>query len=805
MHIPRIRSVILLFIVPYSLIAQVRVTGKTSDSAKKTVSNATVTISLNEKIVSASVSDDQGNFEIQIPDTKSLNYILHATHVGYREKLVLINVSQGSSEIRLGNIILDKETKELAAVSITGKENIYEQKADRFIFNVEKSLEATGSNGWDAISKTPGIQSNGNNIRIIGKSGITVMVNDRKVQLSGDELFAYLSAIPSENIAAIEVISNPGAKYDASGNSGIVNIKLKKNKNEGLVLIGTGTYEQRTTGSYSSNISYNYRKKWLTLYGFINMGQRVTQPVEYQHIFYPSSWWASENAKHITRNLSSFQLGADFNLSSKDVLSVLTERNLTSKTKENQNSFTNITGLASFKTDSVIETGNYVNRDLSYTNIDLNYKHAFDDKGSSITLNGDYLKYTTDQDQALSSITYASPTNTHLFNTASYSAQTITNYTGRLDYEKKVSKTFSFTTGLRTSFTTTDNNYRFYRSYDQGPLTEDPNQSNHFNYQENVQAAYVSVNKNSKRINFVAGIRAEYTDITGELVDQHEVKKQHYLKLFPSLNYQQILNKNSKLTITYGRRINRPSFADLNPFKYYVNQYNYSEGNPALRPSYSNNAEVTYTYKEKYSIAAYTLLTKNFFQQIPFIDVTNNTAYFTRQNIGTINAYGIHSHAPFKITSRWSVNSTLYLFYYSMKLPYLNELLDYGQFTFYGSLNNQYVISPKRNISAEVNLNYQSISQIFLYQYRPNGYVDAGVKWSFAKKLATLAVNVYDIFKTYPQQQVVNFASQHYTFKNAYESRYLRVSFTYRFGKQTVKDRKASKTGNSDEFNRANN
>ena len=801
----RTNLLILLFIVPASLMAQLRVTGKISDSAKKAVSNATVTISLNEKVVSSVVSDEQGSFELQIPDAQSRNYILHATHIGYKEKLVLLTMPQNGPGIRLGNVMLEKETKELAAVSITGKEEIYEQKTDRFIFNVEKSLEATGSNGWDAIAKTPTIQINGNNIRIIGKSGITVMVNDRKVQLSGDELFAYLSAIPSESIAAIEVISNPGARYDAAGNSGIVNIRLKKNKNEGLVLIGTGTYEQRTSGSYSSNISYNYRKKWLTLYGFINQSQRITQPVEYQNIYYPSSLWASNNAKHITRNLSSLQLGADFNLGSNDVLSVLAERNLTSKTKENHNSFTNISGLTNFKADSVIETGNHINRDLSYTNIDLNFKHTLADKGSSITINGDYLQYTTGQDQGLSSITFAPSTSDHLFNTASYSDQTITNYTGKLDYEKKINKTFTFSAGLRSSFTTTDNKYRFFRSYDQGPLTEDFNQSNHFNYQENVQAAYISVNKTGKKMSFVAGLRSEYTDITGELVDQHEINKQHYLKLFPSLNYQYILNKNSKLTATYGRRINRPSFSDLNPFKYYVNQYNYSEGNPALRPSYSNNAEVTYTYKEKYSIAAYALLTKNFFQQIPFIDVTNNTAYFTRQNIGSIDAYGIHSHAPFKITSRWTVNSTLYLFYYSMKLPYLNELLNYGQFTFYGYLNNQYVLSPKNNISAEVNLNYQSTSQIFLYRYKPNGYVDAGVKWSFAKKQATLALNMYDLFKTYPQQQVVDFATQHYTFKNAYESRYLKCSFTYRFGKQTVKDRKASKTGNSDEFNRANN
>jgi hypothetical protein len=140
-----------------------------------------------------------------------------------------------------------------------------------------------------------------------------------------------------------------------------------------------------------------------------------------------------------------------------------------------------------------------------------------------------------------------------------------------------------------------------------------------------------------------------------------------------------------------------------------------------------------------------------------------------------------------------------------MKLPYLNEMLDYGQLTFYGYLSNQFAISAKKNINAEINFNYQSTSQIFLYRIRPNGYVDAGIKWGFAKKRATLAMNVYDIFKTYPQQQVVNFASQHYTFKNAYESRYLRFTFTYRFGKQTVKDRKASRTGNAEEFNRASN
>jgi outer membrane receptor protein involved in Fe transport len=791
--------------LPVALMAQLKVSGKTIDSAKKTVGHVTLAVSLNERNITSAVSDEQGAFTLHLPDAKETKYILHATHIGFKEKLVLITIPAGKKEISMGNIALASETKELAAVNITGKQDIYEQKADRFIFNVEKSMEANGSNGWDAIAKTPGIQTTGNNIRIIGKSGMTVMVNDRKIQLSGDELFAYLSAIPSENITAIEVIANPGARYDASGNSGIINIKLKKNKNEGLVLIGTGSYEQRKNGSYSSNLSYNYRKKWLTLYGFINLGERTTLPVEYQNIYYPTSVWASENAKRVTRNYSSFQMGADFALSSKDVLGVLAEQTLTSKTKENNYAYTHIKDAAGYKTDSAIETRNNIYRNNNYTNIDINYRHTIDEKGSYVTLTGDYLQYTTDLDQSLGAYTYAPPANQRDFNTLSYSAQRITNYTARFDYEKHLGKTFYFNTGLRTSFTTTDNNFRFYKSFNADPLLEDFTQSNHFNYQENVQAAYISANKTGKRINIIAGLRAEYTDITGELVNQHVTNKQYYLKLFPSLNYQHKLDKNSKLTFTYGRRINRPSFTDLNPFKYYVNQYNYSEGNPRLTPSYSDNAEITYTYKEKYSIAAYALITSNFFQQIPFIDTANNTAYFTRQNIGRIDAYGIHTHAPFTITPAWSINTTLYLFYYGMKLPYLNEMLDYGQLTFYGYLTNQFVLSKKRSLTAELNLNYQSHSQLFLYQYQPNGYVDAGIKWGFAKKQATLGLNVYDIFKTNPQQQVVNFASQHYTFKNAWESRYLRLTFSYKFGKQTVKDRKASKTGNAEEFNRANN
>jgi hypothetical protein len=722
-------------------------------------------------------------------------------HVSAQVKVSGTTADSSKTPVSAGTV------KTLAAATVVSEGKIYEQKVDRFVFNVEKSTLANGSNGWEAISRTPGVTVNGNRLGLIGRGDVIVMVNDRRIQLSGDELFAYLSSIPTDNIATVEVVTSPGARYDASGAGGIIIIRLKKSKTEGLLLTGTATYEQRPSGpSESGNIAYNYKQKNLTIYGFANLGRKETSPVEYLNIYYPQSTWSSQTARDQVRRTGAIQFGLDLDLGKSNSISFVTDWNPHNTSTEEASGQTQIFAPASSIVDSVIELHNSIHTTTHYNNFDLSFRRTTDKNGSFYLFTLDYLNYDTKQVQTLDSYTDLKNVTGGVFNTFSNSPQTINNYSFKFDYQKNLPKKAGIGFGTKVVRSVTDNNYSLYISGDSAqPPSLDTGQSNHFNYTEDVLSAYVTINKTWKNSSLVIGLRGEQTDIKGKLITQDTINTQSYFKLFPSFSYMYVINKTNRLNLNYTQRITRPQFSDLNPFRYYYNEYSYKQGNPALLPSYIHTLELVYTYKDKYTARPFLLITDNFFIQVPIIDTATQVSNFTKQNIGTIISAGINLFIPVSITPWWTLNNTLYWFNYSMNVSYLNAPFRYNQSTSYAYLSNQFILSRRSGVTAEINGNYQSASQIFLNKYRPNGYVDCGLKWTFDQKRSTIAFNAFDLFHTFPQRFSTLFGSLDYNFYNKTETRYFRFSFVRKFGKQTVKDRHANRSGNAEEVHRVDN
>jgi len=790
---------ILLLLYSNNLTAQV-ISGRIADSAGKPLHYVNVTAFQDKNIAGGAVTDSAGQYKIVLKSSGGEGYRLRAALVGYvtSEKEISVPAERPNMTV---NLFLKEEINSLKEVIIKEHKKIYDQKVDRFVFNVENSpLLSTGSNAFEALTKTPGIISSAGSLSIVGKGSVTVMINDRLIHLSGTELYSYLNSIPSDNISSIEVITAPGAKYDANGDGGIINIVTKKNKNEGLVLFLTSTYEQRKKASETESASFNYLKGALNLYGFINWNNGLLTSTEFTNVFYPNSTWQTVNVRSMTNRQSSFQFGIDLKLSPKSTLSLVTSGNIFGKSDENANAKTVILNQVSQHTDSIEYILNQVKKTTNYKNADLNYNYVTDSKGSSLSATFDYLTFDSRQNQFLTGNSYADGNLLEETANSSLSPQNIKNIAGKVDYNLILPKKQSLAFGFKTSESKTDNNYKF---FDMEQLDPDTTRSNHFIYHENIQAVYASYNKEWQKNSIQVGLRSEYTTISTEVIQSNEIGSQRYLKLFPSFFYLHSFSDRYKINFNFNVRVNRPSYWQLNPFKYYFSNYSYSQGNPLLTPSYTYNFQVGITLNNQFYLTPYFQIEDNHFQQVPTLNVDSNYFFYNVLNVGTITRYGLSLFTPTKITSFWSLNTQLNVFQAGQREIYLGNTLNYHLVTFYGRLNNQLTLSQKHSFYAELDYTYNSASQSFIYHSGAYSYLDAGLRKTIGKR-GNLGLYCFDLLKTYPYTVRTNFYSQKSDFKNETESRFIRLTFSYKFGSQTVKQKQTRTSGNNEEKNRLN-
>jgi hypothetical protein len=789
---------------PMILAAQYSVKGMVKNTRGEPLDYVTVVIYQNPKsIIRSAITDKKGQFSINFDQSYPDSLTLAASRIGYITALIKIKQTAGEKAMPVMDVILNDDIKSMKAVNIVSEKQLYERKNDRFVFNIENSILANGSNAFEGIGKTPGMIANANGISMIGKGAVKVLVNGRDIRLSGDDLTNYLTSLPSESIKAIEVITSPGAKYDANGDSGIVNIILKKNKNEGLIISETSSYEQRKNPSEAQNVNFNYRRGKVNLYGFTNINHFITVPEENTNIYFPQSIWSTSNVRNTKRTTSSFQLGLDINISKKSFLSLLSEGSLYNHTDENADVQTNIFNRTSSLIDSVQLLNNQIQRTGNYKDYDVNYTLAIDTIGSSLSVNFDYLSNTTAQYQNLTSYAYAKNALTGSFANSSQSPQEIESYVGKIDIEKKLPKDQLLSIGAKFTNTQTINNYAYF-DYNKGTSTSILNtaKSNYFIYKETIAALYASYNKDWNKYSFQLGLRGELSAITAHSITLGTLDEQDYFKVFPSLFIMRSINNDNRINFNYNIRINRPAYWELNPFKYFTSAYSFAEGNPNLKPAYTHNFQLVYTYKNKYFFTAYVQIEKDHFQQVPVINADSSYYYYNRLNIGNITTYGLICFIPVKVSGFWNMNAQMNVFGLQQSTTYLNKPLEYNKLSCYANISNQFFLNGSRNLYSELNFTYNSSKQVFLNRSDAFYYLDFGIKRSF--KNGAVGINVFDLFKTLPYTVRVNYYTQNSDLKNNFESRFLRLSLTYKLGKQTVKDKKNRQLGNSEEKNRVN-
>ena len=764
------------------------------------IPNVTVTLLNSDSVLQAgTITSDSGKFILNFK-TDSLKFILVVKALNY----VTIKRNLDFNTLPISGLTISLEqTKSinLAEVQVTARKQVFERRPDMLIFNVENSLTAIGGTALDAISKAPGVYKTDNSISIQGNNQVSIMVNDRLIKLSGSELINYLNSIPSYNIKRIEIITNPSAKYDAEGLGGILNIVLKKPANQGLLINSRATYEQRKNPAYGENINFNYQANKLSLYGFVNSLRAISNPIEVTQITYPNSFWSTSNNRYIKRNINNFQFGADYQINKKLVIGFLAEGNIYFTSSENAHSTTEIFNSSRSNIDSSLSVQNRINTKTIFNTYNINLKNNIDDKGSFFSIDLDYLRSHNLLNQNFGSVT-ALPDNSFVnpVSNLNFSPQLADIYDAKFD-ARNFLKNYIIEWGGKVSFSKIDNDYTV-NDVISGVAVIDTSRTNHFLYQENIQSIYGSIDRKWKKVEIKLGLRGEYTEITANSITLDEISRQNYLKLFPTGYILYNIDENNKVNLNYGIRIQRPGFSDLNPFKYYINTYTFSEGNPQLRPAYTNSFSANYSFQDKYFLSLYARITNGYFQQVPLINDANNSLFYTRENVGKVVQTGISLTIPVQITKWYNLDWEPILYETKQNDGFQNNNIAYNQLSFYNYVNNQFTISKKQSIFAELDYIYSSKTRSFVYVNDPYSSVDFTIRKSLFNKLGSISFSIFDIFHTSPNASIYQTTGQLLYFKNNYESRYTRVTFSYKFGNQKTQGKRNRESGNSSERSR---
>jgi hypothetical protein len=801
-------SIVFAFVIPASYVTAqnpVAVSGKIIETAGENISGATVAllVALDSSLAKVGVSDENGIFELQ--NVKAGTYLLRVTMVGYENYKSNEILVEGAQNVKLPDITLLRNSTMLNDVTVTAQKPIIEVKADKTVFNVENSINAAGSTAFELLQKSPGVVVDQNdNIFLKGRGGVQIQIDGRPTQLSGSDLTDLLRSMQSSDIEAIELISNPSSKYEAEGTAGIINIRLKKNKNFGTNGSVTAGYGISVFPKYNTSLSLNNRNKAMNIFGTYsnNWGNRQNHFNLYR--VQDDSVYDQRSTSIFGGLRNNFKAGADFFASPKHTIGVLITGNI-SDYNGSTDSKTNISGVDNDSITRILVADNVTEGDLNNVNFNGNYRFA-DTSGHELNADLDYGFYRNDRN-SFQPNTYTTPDGSTVLEEKDYrtiSPTQIDIYTAKADYSQNFLKG-KLGAGFKISWVKTDNTFNFYNVIE-GEDVLNTDQSNHFVYTENINAAYLNYQHSIlKDLDLQAGLRAEQTnsegDLTNETSQQDENVKRHYLDFFPSAGLNYNLNKKNSFALSYSRRIDRPNYQELNPFEYKLDELTYRKGNPFLDPQYTDKFEISHTYNYAITTSLSYSHTKDFFAQITDT-LSGGRSYITTRNLASEDVISLDISGQLPVTKWWTLyaNASGYHLHYAADFGE-GKLIDVS--TFACNFYAQNTFKLPEGFSLELSGWYSSPS-IWggTYKTAQQGSVDAGVQKKLFKDRGTLKLSITDIFHTAPWSSVNEYGGLYIEANGDWESRQFRATFTYRFGNKQVKGARQRQTGNESETER---
>ncbi|MCR9290113.1 MAG: TonB dependent receptor [Bacteroidetes bacterium] len=741
-------------------------------------------------------TDETGVFHFQ--KVKEGNYFLTATYVGLSDLTQKnLQLSDGNT-LDLGILFFEPQAVELSEVVVKTTRAMVEVKPDRTIFNVQGTINSVGANAIELLRKAPSVTvDNNDNISVLGRSGVMVYVDGRRLPLGGADLTAYLQNLTADQIDRIDIITNPGAKYEAEGNAGIVDIRLKKDKNLGANASLNGTFTQGQLTRYNLSASGNYRNRKMNTFGTLGYNDNNSFHIMNFQNFQNGLFLDEINDDQNTNEGVNLRLGTDFFISKNQTFGFLIDAGNTDGTNLN---FTRINiGQEATQTqiDSILvaENSNFTQRKRGTVN--LNYR--FDNrKGRSLNIDLDYGRYENSSER-IQPNQYFDADEENLMTEVINSYDTPTDIdiiTGKLDFEEEIWGG-KLGLGAKISHVGTRNTFLVFDGVN-GSAVRDDSLSNRFNYDENVNAGYISFARPlGKKWNFSAGLRAEHSDIHGDLIAflpelQEPPVDSNYVSWFPSVGLTWNASRNHSWSVNYGRRINRPDYNVLNPFNNRMSEISFQKGNPFLTPEIVNNIELGYTYAYRFNFKLGYSKTDNQITRLiaPSKGEDPRDNFISWDNIAKKTVISFSASLPLQVTEWWSA-------YMNIGASHINNQADYGDdavidvqaFTY--SIYQQHTFNLIKGIKGEIS-GYFSGPGIWggVFKYEETWSLNIGLQRKFFEEKLNVRLSANDLFYESGWNGVSVFDGLRSVGNGRWDSRNVAISLSYNFGNQNVKSRK---------------
>lgn len=790
-----------------------KITGEIKDNSGKAISAATIILhaAKDSALVKTAVSDAKGSYEML--QVKPGSYFVRSSVVSMQKTNSAVFEVKENQTVTAPAITTEPTAKSMEAVVVSSKKPIVEVKADRTILNVEGTINAVGNDALELLRKSPGVMvDKDDNLSLAGKNGVQVYIDGKPTPLSGADLASYLKSLQSTQIESIELITNPSAKYEAAGNAGIINIRLKKDKTIGTNGSVNAGYNIGNYSKYNGGLSLNHRNKKMNLFGTYNFNQGINL-MKFKLYREQADTIFDQTNTMLNRNKygHNYKAGADFFINKKNTIGFIVNGNVSANTMETEGPM-NIIYKPTNTVSRMLIASNENISERNNINANLNYRYVVFG-GTELNIDADYGFFKIRSNQFQPNDYYNAGGNVKLYSNVyrMISPTDIDIYSVKADYERNFYKG-RLGIGGKIGFVETDNDFR---RYDVNGSNEvyDKDKSNRFKYKENINAAYVNYNRAFKGFMVQFGLRVEntisdgtsmglkYNSTTSSYENYDSSIHRNYTGLFPSAAITFNKNPMSQFGITYSRRIDRPAYQDLNPFEFKLNDYTFMKGNTSLRPQYTNSFGFTHTYKYKLNTQLNYSHVKDIFTQLP--DTTEGSkSFLTKKNLATQDIISLNISYPFQY--KWysffvNVNS-----YYSMyKADFgggdRKVNLDVFALSFY--MQNSFNLG--KGFKAELSGFYTSptiwqgtFKSIAMYS------IDGGLQKSIFKGKGTVKASVSDMFRIMKWQGNTNFSGQYTEASGRWESRQFKLNFSYRFGNSQVKAARQRKTSIEDENKR---
>jgi hypothetical protein len=745
------------------------------------------------------MSNGKGVFSFE--NIKPGTYLVKVIAVGYERTQSKI-FDLGNIAMVLPALKLNGSVKTLKEVGITVKTPLIEQQADRTVLNVEQ-MNTAGDNALDVLKRAPGIKlDKDDNIILKGKSGVNVMIDGKMSYMSGLELSTYLKSLPGSVMSKVELISNPPSSFDAAGSAGIINIKLKRNKLQGFngtANVGAG-YGEYGKGYGGTTLNYNIGKISTYArfsYGYYNSFNKLTMNrIIGEEQFNQRNFW------HPITKSSDYSAGADYFINDRHTVGVLWKGSSAPYTTNSESRSVNFNsaqqhmGSVDSKNPQDNTSGNYA--------INLNYRFKIDTAGRELGFDLDQVNYDNSRaEQYFNSYFDAAGTRIgEVVNLRNKGFGEVNIYALKIDYIYPLSKTLKAEAGYKSSWVKTNNDVRFDSLKTAGWLN-DPKRTNRFIYRENINALYVSFSQSFKRLELKAGLRAEQTFGRGTSSGSQEEIDRKYWQLFPTFFASWKVNENHQIQGSYARRINRPSYSDLNPFAVYSDPYTALKGNPLLLPSFSNNIELNYNIKSFRVLTLSYAKSTDVISPVIYQNDQTKESISVDENLGRAHNLYLATGSPFDVTKWWNNNTELTLAYDEVKSAVQGGI--YNSHKFNWSMNTEQTFRLPKDLQLTYTFYYGSPSVSGLFRALEYYGMNFSARKTFMDKKATVSLKLNDIFDTAKFRSVLRYNNVNTYWQNQWESRKINLTLNYKFGNMKVKNARTRSTGTADEESRVKN